>query len=367
MAFSTREVLRYQRHLRLDGFGEGAQQRLKEARVCLIGAGGLGCPIGLYLAAAGVGHLRVYDGDQVELGNLQRQVAHHSSQVGRNKAESLAERMREINPDIHVEHYDWHVDENNINETLQDGDLVIDGSDNFPTRYLISDACHHRGLVYVYGAIEQFEGQVSLFDSRNGPCYRCLFPAPPDVGAVPNCSQAGVLGVLPGTVGLAMATESIKFLAGLGRILVGRVGVYDALEPSFRTINLNKDPACVLCGSGQMAPRVEPETAQDDPEVDAEDARRLNEKGARFLDIRDDVEVQICRIEGAIHIPLDELTGLAMERLDPQSHWLVYCYDGVRSYHAAKILRALGFERVQSLRGGIKDWAERVEPDMARY
>ncbi len=366
MELTTKEVLRYQRHIRLDGFGKANQLKLKQSRVLIVGAGGLGCPAGLYLAAAGVGHIRICDGDHIELSNLQRQIAHRSQEVGRNKSESLAERMLQINGDIEVIAEPLHIDEDNVVACIQGYDLVIDGSDNFRTRYLLSDHCHKAGIVYIYGAIQQFEGQISVFDSRNGPCYRCLFPEPPPRNLIPSCEQAGVLGVLPGTIGLAMATEAIKVLTGLGQTLQGHVLIYDALEPSYRKIHLHKDPHCRLCGDGELT-LSEPVIAESDGvELDVRRAHEMKQQGVSFLDVRDDIEVELCHIEGARHIPMPELMA-GLEELDSQCEWVVFCYDGIRSYRAVKLMREFGFERVWSMAGGIKDWAEHIEPDMVRY
>ncbi|MCB1045160.1 MAG: molybdopterin-synthase adenylyltransferase MoeB [Acidobacteria bacterium] len=364
MELSTREILRYQRHMRLTDFGKEGQLALKRARVLLVGAGGLGCPVGLYLAAAGVGSITVADGDQVELSNLQRQIGHRTAEVGLNKAQSLVSRMHAINDDIHYLALALHLGRGDV-AVLEGIDLVIDGSDNFKTRYAMTDACHQLEIPYLYGAIQQFEGQVSLFDSRHGPCYRCLFPHPPPKDLIPSCEQAGVLGVLPGVIGVMMANEAIKYLTGVGQVLLGRVLIYDALEPAMRMIQLARDPECPLC-SGLSVP-VDEVVEFSDLEIDARAAHQLQQRGARFMDVRDEVEVSICAIEPYVHVPLVQLDVAALEVLDPTETWVVYCYDGIRSYRAVKFMRELGFERAVSLAGGIKAWTEQIDPNLAKY
>jgi molybdopterin/thiamine biosynthesis adenylyltransferase/rhodanese-related sulfurtransferase len=381
---SPDELQRYHRHLILPTVGEEGQRRLKAARVLLVGAGGLGSPAALYLAAAGVGHLGIVDADQVELSNLQRQVLHGTSDVGRAKVSSARERLRDLNPHVSVATYHTRLTSANALELLRDYDVVVDGSDNFPTRYLISDACVLLGIPNVYGSIARFEGQASVFGVDGGPCYRCLFPEPPSPGLVPDCADGGVFGVLPGMIGVIQATETIKLLARLGEPLVGRLLLVDALRMNFRTIGLERNPGCPACGTGELTsltdydafcgvPAVEPT-----PTLELEDdwsdeitplrlaARLRNGNPPAMVDVREPYEWAIGRIPGARLVPLDSLPQ-AVPSLDRDAELVVYCHHGVRSAAAVTWLRDQGFARVRNLVGGIDRWSLEVDPSLRRY
>jgi adenylyltransferase/sulfurtransferase len=370
------ELIRYSRHLRLPGVGLAGQQRLKAARVLIVGAGGLGSPAAMYLAAAGVGTLGLVDFDAVDLSNLQRQIIHDSSAVGRPKLESAAQRLRGINPQTTIRTFATRLSSENALEILADFDIILDGSDNFPTRYLINDACVLLEKPYVYGSILRFDGQVSLFSAPAGPCYRCLFAEPPPPGLVPGCAEGGVLGVLPGIVGSIQALEAIKWIVGAGETLIGRLLLLDALTMRTREIRLKKDPACPACGESPTITRLidydafcglEPDLSAD-LEVTPEELRReLQEAGSPVLvDVREPYEWEIGHIEGARLLPLGDL-GRRLGELDPHGRIVTYCHHGMRSFQALAILRAAGFTNVRSLSGGVDAWASEVDPAMARY
>jgi len=373
------EVARYSRHLTLPEVGVAGQTQLREARVLLIGAGGLGAPLGMYLAAAGVGRIGWVEFDTVELSNLQRQVLFGTSDVGRSKLERACERLAELNPHVHVEPHAVRLDADNALELLGDYDVIVDGTDNFPTRYLVNDACVLLGKPLVYGSIFRFEGQVSLFDARKGPCYRCLYPEPPPAGSVPNCAEGGVLGVLPGIIGTLQATEAIKLIIGQGESLLGRLLLFDALEMRFRELRLRKDPDCPICGERPSirelrSDPVDCEIARGAVRPGAEDVvdvRQLNELLAGstppvLLDVRTAEEWNICRLPGAHHLPLAELAQGAAA-LDREQDWIVYCRSGVRSERALAWLRKQGFGQVRHLEGGIDAWAREIDPTVPRY
>jgi len=370
---------RYRRHLTLPEVGLAGQQRLLASKVLIIGAGGLGCPLSIYLAAAGVGEIGLVDDDVVDLSNLQRQILYSTADVGRPKVEVARERMEALNPDVRVTCFQERLTAGNALSVLEPYDLVIDGTDNFPTRYLSNDACVLLGKPNVYGSIFRFEGQASVFDARVGPCYRCLFPEPPPPGSVPSCAEGGVLGVLPGIIATIQATEAIKCLVGEGSSLAGRLLIYDAMAMEFSEFRLARDPDCPVCGESPTITGLidydgfcgvpgggEPAVAQ----TSAPDLAERLDRGEELLllDLRDPDEHARARIEGARLIPLAELAG----RLDEIAAWrdrvvVVHCHHGGRSEQACRILAANGFERASSLDGGIEAWSLTVDPDTPRY
>jgi adenylyltransferase/sulfurtransferase len=375
---SPAELLRYARHLSLPGVGRDGQARLKAARVAVIGAGGLGSPAALYLAAAGVGTLGLVDFDRVDVTNLQRQVLHGTGGVGRPKVLSGAERLADLNPHVRVIPIEERLTAANTREILRDFDVVVDGSDNFPTRYLVNDVCVWLGTPLVYGSIFRFEGQVSVFHAREGPCYRCLYAEPPPPELVPNCAEGGVLGVLPGIIGSVQALEAIKLVLGEGTPLIGRLVVFDALRLAFRELRLVKDPDCPVCGARPSITEpidyeafcgITGHDAVAGAEVSPRDLDALLRSRAgslQVVDVREPWEWEIARIGGASLLPLGELPGRLAE-VDPRAEIVTVCHHGLRSLQARDLLRAAGFTRVRSLAGGIDQWAEEVEPGMTRY
>ena len=385
MGLTPEETLRYHRQIILPQVGLEGQARLKEASVLLVGAGGLGSPVALYLAAAGVGRLGIVDGDVVELSNLQRQVLHDTPSVGRSKTESAHQRIRRVNPDVTVAEYPVRLDSSNALEVMEGWDVVVDGSDNFPTRYLVNDACVLLGMPFVYGAIFSFEGQVSVFGLGGGPCYRCLFRDPPPPEAVPTCAEAGVLGVLPGLVGTIQATEAIKLLLGEGNSLAGRLLLVDTLPMEFREVEVRRDPDCVVCGDqpsvttlidyerfcgGVTTPLAAAPELQRVPEIDVEELRsRLGSgKSPVILDVRETHEWRISNLGpyGAKLVPLGRLQEV-VDELDPDQDLVVYCRSGYRSAIAVQQLASVGFDRAINLRGGINEWARRIDPSLPTY
>ena len=378
------EIVRYQRHLVLEEVGADGQQRLKDGRVLLVGAGGLGSPAALYLAAAGVGTLGIVDFDAVDVSNLQRQVLHGTSDIGRPKIDSARDRLHEINPHVAVETYEIRLDATNALEILRGYDVVIDGSDNFQTRYLVNDACVLLGKPYVYGSIIRFEGQASVFAAPDGPCYRCLFREPPPAGLIPNCAEGGVLGVLPGLVGVMQATEAIKMVLGVGETLIGRLLLVDALRMRFRTIALRKDPACPACGTRELTelidyeafcgpgsgPDATPAAVHQEPSHEiapaALAARLARGDAIEVIDVREPFEWRIARVDGARLVPLRTLRSV-LPTLDPNREIVVLCHHGMRSASAAGMLRDEGFSRVLNLSGGIDRWSLEVDPSVPRY
>src|SRR5262245_59627653 len=368
---------RYRRHLTLPELGVEGQKRLLDARVCLIGAGGLGCPVAQYLAAAGVGTLGIVDFDVVDASNLQRQVLYGTADVGRSKAEVARERIAAMNSDVRVELHPEQLTSKNALEILGAYDVVVDGTDNFPTRYLSNDACVVLGKPNVHGSIFRFEGQATVFDARRGPCYRCLFPEPPPPGAVPSCAEGGVLGVLPGLTALVQATEPLKRRAGIGEPLIGRLLQVDALRMEFREFRLRKDPASPICGESPTIRELAdtegcgvPLPAEAPSEVSAAAVQAALERGEELLllDVREPEEFAVARIEGARLVPLAELE----ERLGELEAWrerrvVVTCHHGMRSARGAQILRQHGFGRVENLTGGIDAWSLTVDPSVPRY
>jgi sulfur-carrier protein adenylyltransferase/sulfurtransferase len=384
--FTRDEILRYSRHLSLPEVGENGQRRLKASRVLCIGAGGLGSPAALYLTAAGVGTLGLVDVDAVELSNLQRQVIHGTADVGRSKLASASDRLHAINSHVAIEAHETLLDEHNAFDLVSAYDVIVDGTDNFPTRYLVNDACVLAGRPNVYGSIARFEGQASVFATKEGPCYRCLHPEPPPAGLIPDCAEAGVLGVLPGVVGTIQATEAIKLVLGIGEPLVGRFLVYDALRMRFREITLRKDPDCPVCGlhpsirqlrayeRAACGVRATDKTTGDrmtsnvENEIGAVELKALMDRGEAplIVDVREPHEFQICRIPGAVLIPLRELPSRVRE-LDPSQEIVLQCRSGVRSANATAWLRHQGFTRARNLRGGILAWIDEVDPSQPKY
>ncbi len=376
--FGAEERLRYSRHFRLPEIGLAGQAKLKAARVLCVGAGGLGSPVALYLAAAGVGRLGLVDADRVELSNLQRQLLHGTGDVGRTKGDSARDRLAAVNPHVEVQIHACRFESENAEEILRDYDLLIDGSDNFATRYLANDVAVFAHKPNVYGSIFRFDGQTTVFAPHlGGPCYRCLFPEPPAPGAVPNCADAGVLGVLPGIVGTLQATEALKLILGLGESLVGRLLHFDALSMKFREFKLRRDPECPVCGTApSITAPIDYESfcgspaavAADVPQIDV---HALRAKLARpeecvLLDVREPFEFEIARIAGANLIPLGELPARLAE-LDREKEIFVLCHSGMRSERAAEFLQGAGFGRVANVTGGIDAWSEEIDPDVPRY
>ncbi len=374
------ETLRYSRHLLIPDIGVTGQRRLKHARVLLIGAGGLGSPAALYLAAAGVGTLGLVDFDVVDVTNLQRQILHGTKDVGRSKLASATDRLRDVNPHVGVEGFDTRLTSQNALEILRDYDVIVDGTDNFATRYLTNDACVLLGKPNVYGSIFRFEGQASVFATADGPCYRCLFPEPPPPGLVPSCAEGGVLGVLPGLVGTIQATETIKLLLGIGEPLAGRLLLIDALATRFRTVRLRRHPACPACGTREIRELIDydafcgartagaEQLADAVPEITPTELADRLSRGDDFdlIDVREPHEWEIARIPGAQLIPLAAVEN-ALATLDPAREIVIHCKGGVRSATAARQLRAAGFARVWSLAGGITRWSQEVDPSTPRY
>ena len=378
----TREqILRYSRHLIMPEVGIEGQRKLKDAGILLIGAGGLGSPLGLYLAAAGVGRLGIVDFDVVDFTNLQRQIIHRTEDVGRLKVESAKERILGVNPDVAVTTYNLKLSRDHITELIRGYDVVIDGTDNFPTRYLVNDACVFQRTPNIYGSIFRFDGQATVFAPFKGPCYRCLYPEPPPPGMVPSCAEGGVLGVLPGVIGVIQATEAIKLILGKGEPLIGRLLLYHALKMEFREVTIKRDPRCPVCGDHPTITElidydefcglgrggeVPAETSEHD--LGPAEVKRLLEQdpGVVLLDVREPHEYEIVRIEGSRLIPLSEL-HLRANELDTADTIVTYCHHGQRSLQAIKTLEHFGFKKLKHLRGGIDAWALEVDPDMARY
>ncbi|HSG82164.1 MAG TPA: molybdopterin-synthase adenylyltransferase MoeB [Gemmatimonadota bacterium] len=377
------EIRRYARHLIMPEVGAEGQKRLKQARVLLIGAGGLGSPAALYLAAAGVGTLGLVDFDVVEFSNLQRQIIHGTSDVGRPKLDSARERLLEVNPEISVEGHAVRLTSDNALEILAAYDIIVDGTDNFPTRYLVNDACVLLGKPNVYGSIFRFEGQASVFDAKLGPCYRCLFREPPPPGLVPTCAEGGVLGVLPGIIGALQANETVKLILGAGEPLIGRLLLFDALKLRFRELKLHKDPACPICGErptihelidyeefcGVKEAEVQDrQTRSGVPAITATQLKARLDAGdpIRILDVREPHELNIARLENVELIPLRQLPE-QLQRLDREEEIVVICRSGSRSAFATRFLLDAGFASVYNLTGGLLAWSDEVDPTMAKY
>src|SRR6202521_1284008 len=378
-ALSNDEILRYSRHLIMPEVGMEGQQKLKAARVLCIGAGGLGSPLALYLGAAGVGTLGIVDFDVVDYTNLQRQIIHTTADVGRKKLDSAADKLKAMNPLINLRTFDTRLSSDNALELFRDFDIIADGTDNFPTRYLVNDACVLTGKPNVYGSIFRFEGQASVFATEQGPCYRCLYPEPPPPGLVPSCAEGGVLGILPGLVGVMQATEAIKLILGKGEPLIGRLLLIDALNMKFRELKLRKNRDCPVCGTHPTVTKLidydefcgirgeEKSVANAPTDVQVEELKRRLDAGDDIfvLDVREPHEYQICNINGHL-IPLNDLPGRVHE-LDSSREIVAHCKMGGRSAKAVDFLRQAGFTKVHNLAGGINAWAERVDPKMPKY
>jgi molybdopterin/thiamine biosynthesis adenylyltransferase/rhodanese-related sulfurtransferase len=391
---SNEEILRYSRHLIMPEVGMEGQLKLKAAKVLCIGAGGLGSPLAMYLAAAGVGTLGLVDFDVVDFTNLQRQIIHSTGDVGRKKLDSAEESIRGINPFVEVRKFETKLSSENALSIFRDFEVVVDGTDNFPTRYLVNDACVLTGKPNVYGSIFRFEGQASVLAMKDGPCYRCWYPEPPPPGLVPSCAEGGVLGILPGLVGVIQATETIKLILGKGESLIGRVLLVDALGMKFRQLRLRKNPDCPVCGThptittlidyqefcgirGEQAPVYHPGAPTagtpgaplptNVPEIEVEELKRRLDAGEDIfiLDVREPHEYQICNINGYL-IPLGDLPERVHE-LDSSREIVAHCRSGVRSAKAVNFLRQAGFRKVKNLAGGVLAWAERVDPKLPKY
>jgi sulfur-carrier protein adenylyltransferase/sulfurtransferase len=379
-ALSNEEILRYSRHLIMPEVGMEGQQKLKAAKVLCIGTGGLGSPLALYLTAAGVGTLGLVDFDVVDYTNLQRQIIHSTPDVGRPKLDSAEEKLRALNPYVDIRKFETRLSSANALEIFRDFDVIADGTDNFPTRYLVNDACVLTGKPNVYGSIFRFEGQASVFAIKDGPCYRCLYPEPPPPGLVPSCAEGGVLGILPGLVGIIQATEAIKLILGAGEPLIGRLLMVDALAMSFRTLKLRKNPECPMCGAHPTIKRLIdyeqfcgiPAAGQQEPTVSANDMtpeelkKRLDAGEDLFvLDVREPNEYQIANLGGYL-IPLGDLPKRVSE-LDSSREIVAHCKMGGRSAKAVDFLRQAGFKKVRNLAGGITAWSEKVDPKVPKY
>ncbi len=374
------ELLRYSRHLSLPDVGVEGQRRLKAAKVLIVGAGGLGSPTALYLAAAGVGTLGLVDFDVVDVTNLQRQILHGTRDAGRPKLESARDRLHDVNPHVQLVLHPTRLTSANALEILGQYDIVVDGTDNFATRYLTNDACVLLGKPNVYGSIFRFDGQASVFATADGPCYRCLYPTPPPPGMVPSCAEGGVLGVLPGLVGTIQATETIKLILGVGESLAGRLLLVDAMSMQFRTFRISRDPACPACGVRSITHLIDYDefcgTRGESPMAGPQDMGHMTptelaaarERGDDFdlIDVREPYEVEIASIPGARLIPLGTI-GTALESLDKSRHIVVMCRSGKRSADAARQLLAAGFEHVTNLTGGILQWSAEVDPTVQTY
>jgi len=377
---SKDEILRYSRHLIMPEVGMEGQIKLKNAKVLLVGAGGLGAPLGLYLAAAGVGKIGIVDFDVVDFTNLQRQVIHGTKDVGRKKLDSAYDSMRDINPNVHIDRYDVALTSENALEIISGYNMVVDGTDNFPTRYLVNDACVILKKPNVYGSIFRFEGQATVFATEDGPCYRCLYPEPPPPGLVPSCAEGGVLGILPGIIGLVQATEAVKLILGVGESLVGRLMLYDALAMKFRELKLRKNPECPACGDHPTItklidyqqfcgiPQHTPEVAVVEGDIEPKDVKAKLNRGDKFqfIDVREPHESQICSIPGAKLIPLGELPKRLSE-LDPASEIIAHCKSGMRSAKAVDLLKQSGFKKARNMKGGILAWSDQVDPSVPKY
>jgi len=377
------EIKRYSRHLIMPEVGVDGQRRLKGGSVLCIGAGGLGSPAAMYLAAAGVGRIGIVDFDVVDFSNLQRQIIHGTPDVGRSKLASAKDRLVAINPHIQVDTYEVALSSENALELFKPYDVILDGTDNFPTRYLTNDACVLLGKPNAYGSIFRFEGQASVFSTKDGPCYRCLYPEPPPPGLVPSCAEGGVLGVLPGVIGVIQATEAIKLITGIGEPLIGRFLIYDALRMKFRELKLRKDADCPVCGTHPTVTKLidydqfcgihpaAPEPAamtSSETEITPVALKARLDRGdkVQIIDVREPNEYQINRIPGSVLIPLGEIPRRYAE-LDPENELIMQCKMGARSAKAADFLRSVGFKKVLNLQGGILEWIDKVDPSQPKY
>ncbi len=379
---TNQEIQRYSRHLLIPEVGLEGQRKLKAASVLVVGVGGLGSPAAMYLAAAGVGHIGLVDSDVVDSSNLQRQIVHGTSRLGDLKAESARRRLLDINPAIEVTAYNEPLTSENAFRIAEPYDLIVDGSDNFPTRYLVNDLCVLTGKPNVYGSVYRFEGQASVFAAPEGPCYRCIFPEPPPRGRVPSCAEGGVLGVLPGVIGTIQATEAVKLILGIGETLAGRLLLYDALEMTFEYVALRKNPDCKVCGAHPVVTElIDYEAFCGLPGHDRESdsagaawnitpealsARLRSGDAPLLLDVREPHELEISALEGAVNIPLGELASRLAE-LDSAREMVVLCREGTRSARALELLVGAGFRKVKNLQGGLNAWAKAVDPQMPVY
>jgi molybdopterin/thiamine biosynthesis adenylyltransferase/rhodanese-related sulfurtransferase len=378
-ALTQEEILRYSRHLIMPEVGMVGQIKLKNASVLLVGTGGLGAPLALYLAAAGVGRIGLVDFDVVDHTNLHRQVIHGTKDVGRLKLDSAIDSMLDINPNVKTERHEVALTSENALEIIKDYDIVVDGTDNFPTRYLVNDACVLLGKPNVYGSIFRFEGQATVFAYEGGPCYRCLYAEPPPPGLVPSCAEGGVLGILPGIIGLVQATETVKLILGIGEPLKGRLLLYDALGMKFRELKLRRNPECPMCGDHPTITKLIdyqefcgiPQKAEEKPvtgEIEVKEVKAKLDRGDDFVlvDVREPHEWQIGRIEGAKLIPLGEVPK-RMHELDPEDEIVVHCKMGGRSAQAVEFLKQNGFTKARNMKGGILAWSDQVDPSVPKY
>ncbi|MGD0130643.1 MAG: molybdopterin-synthase adenylyltransferase MoeB [Bryobacteraceae bacterium] len=377
---SKDEILRYSRHLIMPEVGMEGQLKLKAAKVALIGTGGLGAPLGMYLAAAGIGRIGLVDFDVVDFTNLQRQVIHGTKDVGKKKLDSAAETMLDINPYVQIDRHEVALSSENALGILKDYDIVVDGTDNFPTRYLVNDACVLLKKPNVYGSIFRFEGQATIFAYPGGPCYRCLYPEPPPPGLVPSCAEGGVLGILPGTVGLIQATETVKLILGIGEPLIGRLVLYDALAMRFRELKLRRNPECPVCGDHPTITKlidyqefcgIPNQTHEEKPmegDIEPTEVKAKIDQGDRFvlIDVREPHEYQICNIPQAKLIPLGDLPKRVNE-LDSADEIVAHCKSGMRSAKAVDFLKQAGFKKVRNMKGGILAWSDKVDPTVPKY
>jgi molybdopterin/thiamine biosynthesis adenylyltransferase/rhodanese-related sulfurtransferase/molybdopterin converting factor small subunit len=376
------EVKRYSRHLIMPEVGVDGQRKLKAAKVLCIGAGGLGSPVAMYLAAAGVGTLGIVDFDTVDFSNLQRQILHGTPDVGRSKLASAKDKLSALNPEIDIQTFETALSSQNALKLFEPFDIIVDGTDNFPTRYLVNDACVLLGKPNAYGSIFRFEGQASVFATKDGPCYRCLYPEPPPPGLVPSCAEGGVLGVLPGLIGVIQATETVKLIMGIGEPLIGRFLIYDALKMRFRELKLRKDPDCPVCGThptvthlidyeqfcGITPAAPEPVKVNNATELTSLELKQRLDRGDKLtiVDVREPNELQINRIPGSVHIPLGDIPKRYNE-LDPDAELIMQCKSGARSAKAADFLRSVGYKKVLNLKGGILGWIDQVDPRQPKY
>jgi molybdopterin/thiamine biosynthesis adenylyltransferase/rhodanese-related sulfurtransferase len=376
MHLDVEELQRYSRHLIMPEVTSDGQSRLKAARVLCIGAGGLGSPTALYLAAAGVGTIGIVDFDDVDLSNLQRQILHGTKDIGRGKLESARDRLHDINPQIEIELHKCRFSSENAPHLVSRYDVIVDGSDNFPTRYLSNDVSVFAHKPNVYGSVFRFEGQTTVFAPHlGGPCYRCLFPEPPPPESVPNCAQAGVLGVLPGIIGMLQAIETLKLILGIGEPLIGRLLHFDALKVKFRELNLRHDPQCPVCGEnptifspidyGQFCGVRDDEAI---PGISPHELKRRMDAGERFelIDVREPFEYEIAQIDGAKLIPLGEIAE-RLDELEREQPIIIHCHSGMRSAQAVRLLQQRGFAKVYNLEGGIDAWSDQVDPNVPKY
>jgi adenylyltransferase/sulfurtransferase len=379
-ALSKEEVLRYSRHLIMPEVGMEGQLKLKAAKVLMVGTGGLGAPLGMYLAAAGVGRIGIVDFDVVDHTNLQRQIIHGTKDVGRKKIDSAAETMYDINPYVQVDKFEVALNSDNALDIIKDYDMVVDGTDNFPTRYLVNDACVLLNKPNVYGSIFRFEGQATVFAYEGGPCYRCLYPEPPPPGLVPSCAEGGVLGILPGMIGIVQATEAVKLILGTGEPLVGRLLLYDALAMRFRELKLRRNPECPACGDHPTITKLidyqefcgmgrgQEEVVETSGDIEPTEVKQKIDRGDNFVlvDVREPHEYQICNIPFAKLIPLGDVQK-RMNELNTSDEIVMHCKAGTRSAKAVEMLKQAGFKRVRNMKGGILAWSDKVDPSVPKY